>query len=62
MPGCRFSNSSPNSVKLSVSEAAAKTFTVPDSPSEPPPDEAAPESDDEQALRATSAAAPAPVT
>jgi hypothetical protein len=55
-------------VKLSFSEAAAKTVTVPDSLSDAEADAEEPdvadesESDDEQALRASRAAAPAPVT
>ncbi|GAA4302680.1 hypothetical protein GCM10023086_19180 [Streptomyces venetus] len=68
MPGWAFSNSLPSVVKLSFSEAAAKTVTSPDSFGEPEaageePDDAVEESsEDEQALRASSAAAPAPVT
>src|SRR5689334_12703161 len=74
VPGCAFSNSLPSVVKLSFSEAAANTVTVPDNLSDLSdlPDEEAEaegsdfveesESDDEQALRASRAAAPAPVT
>lgn len=64
VPGWAFSNSLPRVVKLSLSEAAANTVTVPDSssdgeavPGESDADEES--SDDEQALRASRAAAPA---
>ncbi|GHA15715.1 hypothetical protein GCM10010389_62840 [Streptomyces echinoruber] len=76
MPGWSFSNSLPRVVKLSFSEAAAKTVTVPESRFAPEaalaavPDAAADPEDrgadddaspeEEQALRASSAAAPAP--
>ncbi|GGR75966.1 hypothetical protein GCM10010269_13890 [Streptomyces humidus] len=66
MPGWAFSNVSPRVVKLSFREAAANTVTVPDSWSAEDADaevgdSAAEESpDDEQALRTSSAAAPAP--
>ncbi|GHF68688.1 hypothetical protein GCM10018787_16280 [Streptomyces thermodiastaticus] len=67
-PGWSFSNFLPSVVKLSFNEAAAKTVTSPDTAPEAPDDAEEPcedcgdESgpDDEQALRASSAAAPAP--
>jgi hypothetical protein len=61
VPGCSFSKRSPSVVKLSFSEAAAKTVTVPVTPC--PPDSAdESEPDAEQALSASRAAAvPAPV-
>jgi hypothetical protein len=63
-----FSNSLPRVVKLSLSEAAAKTVTVPESFGEEEAEvsdfgeESESESEDEQALRASSAAAPTPAT
>ncbi|GED88228.1 hypothetical protein TNCT6_53130 [Streptomyces sp. 6-11-2] len=65
MPGCCCSNCLPSVVKLSFSEAAAKTVTVPDSfgaadADVPDPAEDEPsEDEEEQALRASNAAAPA---
>src|SRR4051812_20364211 len=67
VPGCSFSNSLPRVVKLSLSEAAAKTVTAPESFAEaeelePAAAESESESEpaEEQAARASSAAAPAP--
>jgi hypothetical protein len=71
VPGCCFSNSLPRVVKLSLSEAAAKTVTVPDSLGDADvevsdladeSEEAEESSEEEQALSAIRAATPAPAT
>ncbi|GAA1682823.1 hypothetical protein GCM10009680_22960 [Streptomyces yatensis] len=64
MPGCSFSKVLPSAVKLSLSEAAAKTVTVPDGffDEEPESDfwEESSESPEEQAVSAMAASAKPP--
>lgn len=55
VPGCSFSNSSPSSVKLSFSEAAANTVTVPFSDEEDDEEQAV----SPRAVRSARAAVPA---
>jgi hypothetical protein len=70
VPGWAFSNCWPRAVKLSFREAAANTVTVPESFGEEDveaddfalPEESDLPSEEEQALRASSAAAPTPAT
>ncbi|GAA0909655.1 hypothetical protein GCM10009549_18280 [Streptomyces thermoalcalitolerans] len=62
VPGWSFSNFLPRAVKLSLSEAAAKTVTSPDGFDDEEADAAESEPGDEQALRAMRATAPVPVT